>query len=322
MGHHGLKGENRERTLHLHIGIPKTASTWLQSNIFPKLDHLLYLDGSRKYLFEKIDNAPSNQQTFASIFKRSKRIWAGFGDSIFEDIIGGRDQWLKDGRDLLISDERIGRTGSRPSFLSAHLKEMKRKAYDWGFERMNILCVIRRQDHWLASHYAQMSDRNPKASQDDFERLIREITSPYLLQYSFGMLLNYNILYHELAEVSGKNNLLMLPYEELKASPSVFLNSLLVKMNTAPETIENICSETTGTMANVRSEQGVWQLRRKKRARVAGIPLPLWNINSDKNTIKIMPEHTQQIFKCYSAGNKELALKAGLDLEQYGYFGP
>jgi len=271
-------------------------------------------------MFQNIEDLSANQRSLGHIFKRSIRIWEEFGDTIFEDLIGDRQTWLKKDLDLLISDERIGRQGSRPTLLTDHFREMKQKATDWGFDQIHLICMIRRQDHWLASHYAQMSDRNPQAGQEDFRKLIRNITSPHRFRYGLGMLLDYNELYDQLSDAYGEKNLLMLPYEELKQSPATFLESLLGRLKTPFETIERILSETSGTKANVRSEQGVWQLREKRKS-IAGIPLPKWVLNNQKS-IKLMPEHTQQIFKCYSAGNRELALKTGLDLEQYGYFGP
>lgn len=181
----------RTKTLHLHIGIPKTASTWLQTKVFTQLQHLCYLDCSQNKMFKNKTDLTKDRQTLGSIFKQSSQVWDGYGDAIFEDLLGDRQEWLADGRDLLISDETIGRQGSRPALLSAHFRKMKLKAVDWGFERINIICLIRRQDHWLASHYAQMTDRNPKAGQADFERLVEEVTSHYLSRYSFGMLLDY-----------------------------------------------------------------------------------------------------------------------------------
>jgi len=309
----------RPRTLHLHIGIPKTASTWLQTKVFTQLHHLRYLDCSQKKMFENNAELASEQQTLGSIFKLSSQIWDGFGDSIFEDLLGDRHEWLADGRDLLISDETIGRNGSRPALFAAHFRKMKLKAIDWGFEQINIICLIRRQDHWLASHYAQMSDRNPVAGQADFERLVREVTSPHLSRYSFGMLLDYYILYNHLTEANGEDRVSILPYEVLKNYPAEFLQVLLKKLDTPRETIESICSETSGTMANVRSEQGVWHLR-QRRSFLSRLPLLRQFFDRQKQSIELKPDITRKILDTYSAGNYKLAAKANLDLNHYGYF--
>ena len=308
------------RTLHLHIGVPKTASTWLQSKVFTSLEHLRYLGCPRNLLFESREDHSENR-LMASIFKRSSQIWGGFGDVIFENLIGDRETWLADGRSLLISEEAIGRQGSRPALLAAHIREMQNSAADWGFQQVNIVCVFRRQDHWLASHYAQMSNRNLRPGQADFERLVHGVTSPQASRYSFGMLLDYSKLYDQLAEVVGPERLLMLPYELLQDSPRLFLQSLLERLDTPAEKIEEIISGTTGTKANVRSEQGVWRLRRRRVRGFAGLALHSWAFSPREKTIKLTPDIAQQVHKAYSVGNRELADKVAIDLEKYGYFG-
>lgn len=263
----------RLRTLHIHIGIPKTASTWLQTKVFPQLEHLHFINCPQSTLFVTDNSREKKKRMMGEIFKRSSQIWPGLGNTIFEEMLGERLEWLSDGRDLLISEEMVGREGSRPVLLSAHLREMKRKSQEWGFERLNIVCMIRRQDHWLASHYAQMSEQNPKANQTGFNRLVRKVTSPQESRYRFGMLLDFGVLYDHLAAVSGAENLILLPYEDLKKSPGIFLQSLLRRLDTPVEKIKEICDKASGTSANVRSEQGVWHLR-QKRSHIAGLPLP------------------------------------------------
>ncbi|WP_340106376.1 hypothetical protein [Rhodohalobacter sp. 8-1] len=134
-GHH-------PRTLYLHIGIPKTASTWLQTNVFSKLDHLQFLDCSKNTMFQDIPDLSAKQRSLGNIFSSSIHIWEKFGDTIFEGLIGDRQAWLKNDQDLLISDERIGRQGSRPALLAAHLRYIKRKAFNWSFvASQNYLCI-------------------------------------------------------------------------------------------------------------------------------------------------------------------------------------
>ena len=143
-----------QRTLHLHIGIPKTASTWLQKKVFPLLEHLYYVDCPKSLLFKDAADLV-DQRLISSAFRKSSEIWPCFGDAIFQELLGDRDAWLADGRDLLISEEGIGRQASRPALLGAHLRELREKASEWGFGRLNIVCIIRRQDHWLVLNHAE-----------------------------------------------------------------------------------------------------------------------------------------------------------------------
>lgn len=313
-----LKGQEALRTLHLHIGIPKTASTWLQSKVFTSLEHLRYLNCPCGPLFQ--EPADRTDRLMASIFKRSSHIWSEFGDTIFENLIGDRDTWLADGRSLLISEEGIGRQGSRPALLAAHIREMQKSAADWGFERINIVCVFRRQDHWLASHYAQISDRSLRPGQAGFERLVRDVTSPQASRYGFGMLLDFSVLRDRLAEVVGVDRLLMLPYELLQESPHLFLRPMLERLETPAPKIQEIIQRASGAKENVRSEQGLWRLRPRRPRRVAGISVPQWSLRRREQVIRLTPETGRQIRKAYSDGNRQLADKMGVDLESYGYF--
>lgn len=310
---------NRLRTLHLHIGLPKTASTWLQKEVFTLLDHLEYRDCPRSPLFEHKGEI-TEHRLMTSAFMQSSEIWAGFGDAIFRELVGDREAWLSDGRDLLISDEGMGRQAGRPALFAAHVQALQEKARDWGFDRVNIVCMIRRQDHWLASHHAQMSDRNPIAGQADFERLVREVTSPNLARYEFGMLLDYGAIYDRLRQVIDSQDLLVLPYELLRQSPQLFLRTFLEGLNTPSDKVAEIVRLTKGTTANVRSEQGVWKLRAPPARKIAGVRLPGQVFGKREQTIELTSDISDRILKAYAASNQTLAAKTGVNLGDHGYF--
>lgn len=314
-----LSTDSPSRTLHLHIGLPKTASTWLQKEVFPLLGHLEYRNCPRSPLFENIGEH-AEWRLMTSAFMQSSEIWPGFGDAIFREMLGDPQTWLTKGRDLLISDEGMGRQASRPALFAAHIHELQRKAREWGFDRLNIICMIRRQDHWLASHHAQMSDRNPIAGQADFERLVREVTSPGLARYEFGMLLDYGVIHDRLLQVVKAEDLLILPYELLGKSPQAFLQTLLEKLDTPSGKIAEIVRLTQGTTANVRSDQGVWRLRARPARKIAGFPLPGWSSGKREQTIELTSEISHRIHNAYATSNRSLAEKIDVDLNDHGYF--
>jgi len=321
MRHHDLKRNNRQRTLHLHIGIPKTASTWLQTKIFPHLDHLQYIGCPRSERFKRTDNHNGKVRFLGDIFSRSSMIWNGYGNEIFEELVGDRHSWLADGRDLMISEEKIGRQCSRPVLIAAHICELNKVAKKWGFERLNIICCIRRQDQWLASHYAQISDHIANACQKDFEVFVNKVLSPRLSRYAIGMLLDYDRLYDSLSSVVSEGNIYFLTYETLKKSPHTFLNLLLKRLDTPSYKIEEICMITAGSRANVRSdpENITWCLRNKS-SRIGKLPWIRTVLKPRPKTIQLTPEITQEIINSYSAGNQRLSTKTNLDLGLLGYF--
>lgn len=84
------------------------------------------------------------------------------------------------------------------------------KAREWGFAPLRLIATIRRQDQWLASHYAQVSDRIPDASQTHFEAFIDEVLDPHRRFFNIGVVLDYSVLAEQLASAVGANNVLIL----------------------------------------------------------------------------------------------------------------
>ena len=187
------------RTLHLHAGLPKTASTWLQEQAFARLAHLEHRPVPRSRLLDAPRDRAQGGRLMAAALRRSPRVWEAMGEALMAELLGPRAPWLASGRDLLISDEAIGRLATRPDALAHHLRAMAPLARRWGLERLSVLVLVRRQDRWLASHYAQLSDRLPRASQRGFETMARRVADPRAERHGFGMLLDYAAL-HQAAE--------------------------------------------------------------------------------------------------------------------------
>ena len=322
----GPRGEGRApRTLHLHIGLPKTASTWLQERVFPQLDHLRFVATPRSRLFDEPEDRAMEGRLMACALRRSATVWRATGDALMRELVGEREAWLGNGHDLLVSDEAIGRAGSRPEILAAHLREMAIVAQRWGHDRLSVVCLIRRQDHWLASHYAQMSDRDARASQRGFEALVRRIADPAGARHGFGTLIDHAALREALVGVV--DDLLLLPHEALRSDPERALTTLLAGLGTPGDTTVRIVEASAGTAANVRSEEGAWRLRPRSllvpgaggRRRVA---LPSWTpVLGRRGVIRLTPDLSARILASYAASNRALDEAEQLGLGIYGYFG-
>lgn len=303
--------------LYLHIGIPKTASSWLQAEVFPKLDHLLYRDSPRSDLFRGVQDAADEGRMMVGALKRSSRLWRDYGDTVFRELFGERSAWLTGARSALVSEEGIGRQGSRPESLRAHLREMAKKAADWGFERVGVIYFVRRQDRWLASHYAQVSDRNPKAGQGDFERLVHEVTSPRLARYGFGTLLDYEALHEALVGAVGPENVLPFVHEDLQEDQGGTLGSLLGHLGLPQARIGEVAREVAGGTRNVRSSQDAWRLRAAPR-RIRGVRIPGLP-PAAPGRIVLTPEISKAVLEAYARSNEAFATAAGLNLRRHGY---
>ena len=316
-------GNTAGRTLYLHIGLPKTASTWLQREVFPALDHVRFIDTPRTHLFRAPQDAEAEFRTFACALRRSSTVWHDCGDAVFEEVLGSRDTWLAEDRNLLISDEAIGRAGSRQALLAAHLAGIAATAARWGLTRMRVLCLIRRQDQWLASHYAQVSDRAWRPGQRHFEALVARVVDTAQSRHEFGALLDFAALREAIISVAGADNLLILPQEALRETPRASLTRILEWLGTPADKASAAMAAVERT-ANVRSTSGSWRLR-PGSLRVPGgarrIALPTWVGLWRGASISVTPEASAAIFGAYGDSNRRLAAAENLPLGRWGYFG-
>lgn len=315
-------------TLYLHIGLPKTATTYLQKEIFPSVDTLHYLGIPQGEVFSGPEKLESGPRTLTNSVKRSALLWGPYGEAVFRDLFGCEPADRPPG-DVLLSDEGIGRAGSRPTLLGAHLAGIAAQARGWGFGRVRVLCVFRRQDHWLASHYAQISDRNPQASQSHFEESLGSTLNPAGGRFGFGMLLDYAVLAHSIQEAVGAPDLLMLPYELLVHDPTQFHREVLSFLG--EESVAGTYGNTR--KQNVRStREGVWALRpawQRKTIRLrpgslfAALRLPdevQLSRRTRGGSVRMTPSLSVSILREYEPSNRSLAEAFGLDLVPYGYF--
>lgn len=338
---------NDDAIIYLHIGLPKTGTTYLQKQVFPYLYSLDYLHKPLSNFLK--DGSDSMYGIIDRAFKHSAVIWEELGDDIFshltDDARGAstEQRGVNTGqRSLLISDEGIGTGGSQPFSLRTHLEKFSAKASDWGFTSLKIICVFRRQDQWLGSHYAQVSDRNPYASQDDFEAFVDAWLDKRRQYYSKGILLDYKILRDQLVSAVGKNNVLMLPFERLQADATAYLSRILefLEANEGKTiaTLNGLSGITSnGVKPNARSlSKNVWAIRDRtftdaKTIRLRpgrffsalGLPtqLPLhWPEFGREKSIQVTDDLKEKVLDVYAQSNRDLAADLHMDLEQYGYY--
>lgn len=308
-------------TLHLHIGLPKTASTWLQERVFPSLGHLRYRAMPRSTLFDAPEDIAAESRLLNCAFRRSPHVWREAGDDIFAALFGPASAAREDGRDALVSEEGIGRTGSRPELLAAHLSALSEKAAVWGFDRINVVCVIRRQDEWLASHYAQMSDRRRHASQADFADRVNDTLDASRSRFTFGMLLDYDALFRSINGAPGQIGIAILPYEALAESPAEFMEAMVTSLG-APGCTPDLLDLACSSRVNARSAGARWRLR-PRRVALSGrsVAVPHWMQSPGRRRgIELTPELSRRIMAGYADSNRRLAEVTGLPLGRYGYF--
>lgn len=296
-----------ERTLYLHIGLPKTASTFLQHGLFRNLSGLRTAIMPEDRLFAE----PDNDRLLSSIFVRSDTIWEQQGETLLKALFG--PDWQDDPRDLLLSDEAIGRSASRQGLMGAHLVALRRALDERGVSRIRILCFMRRQDRWLGSHYAQISDRRPKAGQSDFEAMIGELADPWRGRYQFGALLDYAATLATLSGAIGRDSVTIAPMEWFQEDRSALVSALAHWLEVKANSLDVLSDQA----ANARSSGAArWALRPASHGQKL-----LWAMTRRPKQIMLTPDLSDLILTVYRATNETLAKETDIDLNSLGYFG-
>ena len=343
-------------TLYLHVGPPKTATTFLQEHVLRRVSSVecrclpqVEMEG------EKI--------SFGQLFSMSPSVWRNDGGQAFARLIDETER--AEGEDLVLSHEGIHggmatprpwltrrggwaqgveygplvrlHTDGRPhvAILAEHLSVISEVASKWGFSEVKILATLRRQDTWLASEYAQNSHKIRGASQKNFEAWIGKITNTSLGTYAGGgEKLDYFSWWEAVGGTVGKENVLLLPFELLKKNQSAFLRQWLsfLGVRERDDIVEALSGG--GNEENRRSTStSVWSLRSPIRTgpplwprlfHKLNLPTSLparWPDFSREKSIRLSPELSERILAVYNGGNRRLEdAISNLELGTYGYW--
>lgn len=293
----------------LHAGLPKTGSTSLQEAVFPALERTALIDRPSTGLFADPPlpggDAPS---FFASVLARSAHVWDEIGEALWDDLVGQR----RANRALLVSDEAVGRRASRPDLLMAHLLKLRGLALSRGFDRFRVIVLVRRQDHWLASHYAQVSDRRQAPSQADFEREVREVTSREASFYGFGTLLRYDVLHQALTRTVGADDVWLRPFEDMSRAPEAFWNDLgafLGEPVSPPPGEGRLNARASGTDG--------WTLRPPRVTSAGSLMRRVLPMRT--RSVSLTPGIERAVAAAFGPSNEALQSSTGFDLAARGY---
>jgi hypothetical protein len=217
-------------------------------------------------------------------------------------------------RPVLVSDEAVGRAGSNPLRLAAHLAELDRLARGRGFARLQVMVVIREQSAWLASHFAQLSDRRPHPNQAAFEEFVKRQTDPADGFYRFGALLQYDRLYEVLVNALAPDRVRLLLFEELERDADGFAAKI-------ERFVSDELKHRTAVERRPRNVRSVGNARWALRAPSFKTPLRRLRFmlrGAEGRSIRVTPE-LRRSCAAYASSNAALARKTGLDLAGHGY---
>lgn len=253
---------SKSTTVFWHLGFPKTATTALQTHVFPNLNEINYLGW-----YYLLDRAEKNRRNNLIVKLRDLATWSAaiekaYPKDYFPNMISEIYPCACfENMDLLISDEGLISAGLVPQMKGGQVKfrnvlegiELtKNLCRSAGYDAKYIL-VLREQAELVESVFAEAYAKlNAYLGIKDPAEYLNIISSTYRSGEP-GALLQYDQLIGRIAAIVGKDNLLVLPYEMLKDNLDGFASSLCRFMEVdSRHTFENI----RHAKENVRSGKG------------------------------------------------------------------
>ncbi|PEN12624.1 hypothetical protein CRI94_14000 [Longibacter salinarum] len=311
---------SEKSTLYLHLGLHKTGSNFLQKEVFPNAKGLYFLNKPDWSLISDYTDPTSLARFMAS----NTGVWDEMGDVFFNRANKEAGRSSSEGGDLLISDEQgpFGWHRNDPQRMAVHLKKIQSVMREQ-FDELKVLIVIRRQDTWLASAYAEICSKFKQASQGHFERWIKEQIS-YNKKYFWGrgIRLDYSSLLAEVTRFIPAHNVKMIPYELLKSDPGSFIGEVakfieVDTINWQSKTHNRKSLSNSEWKIAPYKERSLW-LRPGRLFYKLGID-PKINIPDPfrSKKIEMTPALSRKILSKYKSSNQ--CLDSKIHVKEYGY---
>jgi hypothetical protein len=318
-----------------HIGLPKTASTYIQKEVWPSLRKTVYLG-------KKFSDGQVHHGKTVEWCKRMRRIITNAPPTVW---MGREGKWLssqirsiyenkKNVKNIILSHEELFGRATHGIFVKgvdaldvekmvSHIRYIKNVIP--GNCKLKVVMVIRRQDRWLASAYSQCSTNITRAGQKNFVKKTEKLLEDDL--YEKGAFLNYDFMLKRLKEPVGDNNLCVTLFEKLKQNKSEFIKDILDKIDGTLS--DNLNYEKKN---NSKIKNNKWSIRpnsllktiyrnlipKNTRSKVSNIRSKN-NILLSNKSISLSNRMSKKILSKFRDSNNKLEDNHGLEVGRYGY---
>jgi hypothetical protein len=206
----------------LHIGLPTTGTTLLQHWVFARAPGVTFVNRTR------------GGEEAAAV--RDFRLYARVNP-----LLALRYGWRlrrrlnamgSGGKPVLLTEENISvrplhfwrGSGATPEGLAKRIALLAR-GLDPDLRRIRLIVGIRRQDHWLASRYAESSRHFPEFCQTDFDQRMRAIAAEPGLAGPMAWL-DFRAMRDAFAATLGAESVHLVPLERIAADPAATVEGI------------------------------------------------------------------------------------------------
>jgi len=286
------------RNLALHIGLTKTASTFLQEEIFSKHPEIVYLG-------KRVPPTPNRQWCKPLLRALRSKDGPQRYQALFEDlslrIKGDQEVLLASSEDFIPQPRnKFARWGIADYELFIHnLGELRRAWEQAGGSKLRIVVVIRRQDTWLASHYLQAVNKLKnfamvEPSQRHFTQCVRHLINS---EFHDAPFLFYDQLLEDLAGMVDEENLHVAVFEDLREDAHGYFGKMFDFLE-----VESFDYELREVRPSKTEDDLAW--------------------SNEFLSIRLSERQSRRILRKFRRSNRRTSNLIGADLKKHGYIPP
>lgn len=205
-----------------HIGLPKTATTFLQNSIFRHAEGVYMIhrtDGAdAQHLISAIRHTSSGS-ALKYLWQSGQALRALKKVDVKAPVLVVAAENMSVGRTSFWKGRGVG-----PYQVAKRISKMRCKLGD-DAQDCRIIIGVRRQDRWLASRYAGSSASFSEFNQEDFEKRLNEIASAQILRPPYDWL-DYDWVRQSFANYFAKEEFLFVPTEQLDQDTGTVLGQI------------------------------------------------------------------------------------------------
>jgi hypothetical protein len=290
----------------LHVGLAKSASTFLQCNYFNYIKGYEYETSCRQcgslasvfnWLFKinkSYDNLSYRKKYLRNDYPSKSNL------NINKAVRESATYIANLSRPILLSSEGLCGVSYSPCRNNYEINLLIKEIFD----DCKIILIVRKQDDWCDSIYRQLVfNENRFGLYIKFSDLYA--TKPSLKSLSYSGELNWHELYRNYTDIFGKENVLCLPYEQLVDNSKKFVEILNSFIGDEPELPEEFWNKRN----NVSPFESIYKSS------------SILKMNTKKIAYKGLNEvQKNNILVSCKENNMMLSNGIGIDLSKYGYY--